>query len=286
VKPGLDDKVLAGWNGMMLRAFAEAARVLDRPDYREVAERSAAFLWEALREGGRLLHTWRAGRAKILGYLEDYAMVADGLLALYEATFERRWLDRARELAGDMVRLFWDEAGEAFFDTGTDGEPLVVRPRNLFDSAVPCGTSVAADVLLRLAVLTGEDGYERKGGTALRAVAPLMARYPSGFGRFLGAVDFHLGPGVEVALVWPAGPAAAAGSLAREAFSRYLPTRVVAGAAEGESADLPLLAGKTARAGRPTAYVCERYACQAPTDDPAELGRQLDGRTGGRPRAA
>jgi uncharacterized protein YyaL (SSP411 family) len=207
-------------------------------------------------------------------------MVTDGLVALYEATFERRWLDAARELADEMMRLFWDPESEAFFDTGSDHEALIVRPRSLFDSAVPCGTSVAADVLFRLAVLTGEAGYERTALAAIRPVAPLMQRYPSGFGRFLSALDFHLGPPVEVALVWPAGAPEGADQLLREVFSRYLPTRVVAGAPEGGAADLVLLAGKTAQAGQPTAYVCERYACQAPTTDPAELGRQLDGRAG------
>jgi uncharacterized protein YyaL (SSP411 family) len=280
IKPGRDEKVLAGWNGMMLRAFAEASRVLGRADYRGVAERNAAFLLRALRPAGRLLRTWKAGQAKLLGYLEDYAMVADGLVALYEATFERRWLDAARDLADETTRLFWDPASEAFFDTGSDHEALIVRPRSLFDSAVPCGTSVAADVLFRLAVLTGEAGYERTALAAVRPVAPLMQRYASGFGRFLSALDFHLGPPVEVALVWPAGAAGGADQLLREVFSRYLPTRVVAGAPEGGAADLALLAGKTAQTGQPTAYVCERYACQAPTTDPAELGRQLDGRVG------
>ncbi|MGH7318002.1 MAG: thioredoxin domain-containing protein [Candidatus Rokuibacteriota bacterium] len=279
IKPGRDEKVLAGWNGMMLRAFAEASRVLERPDYRAVAERNAAFALSALRPHGRLLRTWKDGQAKLLGYLEDYAMVADGLLTLYEATFERRWLDAARELADEMIRLFWDAGAEAFFDTGTDHEALIVRPRNLFDNAIPCGTSVAADVLLRLAVLTGETSYERTAVAAIRPVAPLMARHPSGFGRFLAALDFHLGPSVEIALVWPRGgdePRRA--PLLREVFSRYLPTRVVSGAAEGEAAGLPLLEGKGALSGQATAYVCERYACQAPTADPAELGRQLDGR--------
>ncbi len=281
VKPERDEKVLAGWNGMMLRAFAEAASVLERPDYRRVAERNAAFVLGALRPEGRLLRTWKAGQAKLLGYLEDHAMVADGLLALYEATFDRRWLDAGREVADAMLRLFWDPATEAFFDTGSDHETLIVRPRNLFDSAVPSGTSVAADVLFRLAVLTGEASYERIGLAAIRPVAPLMTRYPSGFGRFLAALDFHLGPAVEVAVLWPRptdDPTRL--PLLREVFRRYLPTRVLAGAPQGETAGLPLLEGKRARDGQPTAYVCERYACQAPTTDPAELGRQLDGRVG------
>jgi uncharacterized protein YyaL (SSP411 family) len=281
VKPGRDEKVLAGWNGMMLRAFAEAAAVLGRPDYRAVAERNASFLLDAMVREGRLLRTWKDGQVKLPGYLEDYAMVADGLLALYEATLDHRWLDAARHLADEMRRLFWDPAAEAFYDTGIDHEALIVRPRNLFDSAVPCGSSVAADVLLRLAVLTGDAPAERPALATIRAVAPLLARHPSGFGRFLAALDFYLGPPVEVAVVWPAGEAPIERErLLREVFTRYLPTRVVAGSTEGDTDGVALLAGKVARDGRATAYVCERYACQAPTTEPAELGRQLDGRAG------
>jgi uncharacterized protein YyaL (SSP411 family) len=280
IRPGRDDKVLAGWNGMMLRAFAEAAAALDRSDYRAAAVRGAGFVLTGLRRDGRLLRTWKDDEAKLRGYLEDQAMVADGLLAVYETTLDRRWLEASRTLADEMIRLFWDGEAEAFFDTGRDHEALVVRPRSLFDSAVPCGTSVAADVLLRLAALLGEPAYEKRALAAIRSVAPLMTRYPSGFGRFLGALDFHLGPPVEVALVWPAGTEGADGPLAREVARRYLPTRVLAGAGEAETGGVALLAGKIAREGRPTAYVCERYACQSPTTDPAELGRQLDRRGG------
>ena len=288
VKPGRDEKVLSGWNGMMLRAFAEASAALGRPDYLRVAERNARFLLSALVADGRLLRTWKDGRAKLLGYLEDHAMVVDGLLALHEVTLDRSWLDAARKLAGAMVDLFWDPEAEGFFDTGRDHEALVVRPRSLFDSAVPCGSSVAADVLLRLAVLTGDSDLARRGEETIRSVAPLMGRYPSGFGRFLGALDFHLGSPVEVAVVWPPGGSEGRVSdlapLLAEIFSRYLPNRVVTGGVEGSGEDLPLLAGKRAR-GRPTTYVCEGYACQAPTTEPADLGGQLDGR-GGRPAPA
>ncbi len=278
VKPGRDEKVLAGWNGMMLRAFAEAAAALGRPDYVRVAERNAAFLLGALVENGRLRRTWKDGRAKLLGYLEDHAMVVDGLIALHEATLDHRWMDAARRLAAAMLDLFWDPEAQGFFDTGRDHEALVVRPRSLFDSAVPCGSSVAADVLLRLQVLTGNEEFGRRGTDTIRAVAPLVARYPSGFGRFLAALDFHLGSPVEVAIVWPPeGSPADRTPLLDEVFRRYLPNRVVTGGPEGVGVDLPLLAHKRAR-GRPTVYVCEGYACQAPTTDPAELARELERR--------
>jgi uncharacterized protein YyaL (SSP411 family) len=188
-----------------------------------------------------------------------------------------------------MLELFWDPETEGFFDTGRDHEALVVRPRSLFDSAVPCGSSVAADVLLRLAVLTGSSELERRAVDTIRSVVPLMGRYPSGFGRFLAALEFHLGSPVELALVWPADGTPAERELLMaplldEIFRRYLPGRILTGGAEGTGGDLPLLADKRAR-GRPTAYVCEGYACQAPTTEAAELGEQLD-RRGGQPAPA
>src|SRR2546425_9363190 len=279
VHPGLDDKVLAAWNGLACRAFAEAGRALGRPDYIAAAVKNAEFLLEAMRSEGRLLRTWKGGRAKLKGYLEDYAMVAAALLEVYEATFERRWLDEARGLADEMIGLFWDERLEGFYDTGSDAEQLIVRPRNLFDNAVPCGTSVAIETLLRLAVLTGEPRYEATASKALRPMADLMARYASGFGRFLCALDFHLGPVIEIALVAPGGGDGVR-CLVSEVFGRYLPNRVVTGVVTGDRAGalgVPLLEGREAVAGKATAYVCRNYACELPVTDRAALARQLDG---------
>jgi uncharacterized protein YyaL (SSP411 family) len=278
VHPGLDDKVLASWNGLMLAAFAEGAAVLGRADYLAVAVRNAEFLTRQMVRDGRLLRSWKDGQARITGYLEDYAMVGVGLLALHEATFDRRWLDESRRLAEEALRLFWSADRETFFDTGHDQEALVVRPRNLFDNAVPSGTSVAIDWLLRLAVILGEERYEATALAALRPMADLMQRYPSGFGRYLSALDFHLGPVAEVALVWPRGQERAVAPLLDTVFGRYQPNRVVVGAAEGDpaGAGLPLLAERTAVGGRPTAYVCQHYVCQLPVTEPDALARQLD----------
>jgi len=278
VHPGLDDKVLASWNGLMLAAFAEAAAVLGRADYLAVAVRNALFLTRQMVRDGRLLRSWKDGQARITGYLEDYSMVGVGLLALYEATFDRRWLDESRRLAEEALRLFWSADSNAFFDTGDDQEALVVRPRNLFDNAVPSGTSVAIDWLLRLAVILGEERYEAIALAALRPMADLMQRYPSGFGRYLSALDFHLGPVAELALVWPRGQERAVAPLLDTVFARYQPNRVVVGAAEGDpaGAGLPLLAERPAVGGRPTAYVCQHYVCQLPVTEPDALARQLD----------
>jgi uncharacterized protein YyaL (SSP411 family) len=276
VHPGLDDKVLASWNGLALSAFAEAGRSLGRPDYIEAAVKNARFLTSVMRPDGRLRRTWRNGEARLLGYLEDHAMVGAGLVELYQATFDRRWLDESRRLADEALGLFWDREREAFFDTGADHERLVVRPRNLFDNAVPSGTAVAIEWLLRLAVLFGEERYEQMALKALRPVADLMRRYPTGFGRYLSALDFHLGPVSEVALIWPGADSGVAAPLLDVVFERYRPNRVVAGRSDGTlTPDLPLLADRNAVGAKATAYVCRHYVCQFPTTDPTELARQL-----------
>jgi uncharacterized protein YyaL (SSP411 family) len=278
VHPGLDDKVLASWNGLMLSALAEAATALGRPDYLAAAVRNAEFLASSMVRDGRLLRSWKDGQARITGYLEDHAMVGAGLLALYEATFDRRWLDESRRLAEETLRLFWNGEREIFFDTGHDQEALVVRPRNIFDNAVPSGTSVTIEWLLRLAIVTGEERHEAIALQALRPMADVMQKYPSGFGRYLSALDFHLGPVAEVALVWPAGAEHAAAPLRETVFRRYQPNRVVVGAAAGSpgAEGLPLLADRGAVGGKPAAYVCRRYVCQLPVTDPDALARQLD----------
>jgi uncharacterized protein YyaL (SSP411 family) len=274
VHPGRDDKVLASWNGLACRALAEAGAALDRADYLAAATANAEFVLREMREGGRLLRTWKDGRAKLKAYLEDYAMVAAALVELYEATFERRWLDEARTLAGDLLRLFWDDEVNGFYDTGNDHERLIVRPRNLFDNAVPCGGSVAIETLLRLAVLTGEPDYEARALRALRPMGDLMSRYPAGFGRFLCALDFNIGPAVEIALVAPSPESVR--PLAREVFGRFLPNRVVAGAVGAGAAAVPLLEGRAPIDGRPTAFVCRNYVCELPVTDAAALARQLE----------
>jgi uncharacterized protein len=277
IRPARDDKVLASWNGLVTRALAEAGRSLGRPDYVAAARRNVEFLLGAMRAERRLLRTWKAGHAKLKGYLEDYAMVAAALIDLYEATFEYRWLDEARHLADEMLRLYWDASLEGFFDTGIDHERLIVRPRNLFDNAVPSGSSVAIETLFRLAELTGERSYESRGLKALRPMVDLLSRHPTGFGRFLSALDFHLGPVIEIALVLPTADGGA--PLVSEVFGRYLPNRVVAGRTTADSAaasGVPLLADREAVDGQATAYVCRNYACELPVTEREALARQLD----------
>ena len=285
IHPLRDDKVLTSWNGMMLRSLAEAGAALNRQDYLEAASENAAFLLENMRPEGRLLRTFREGQAKLLGYLEDYAFAADGLLALYEATFELRWLQEAVGLADEMLRLFWDEELGGFYDTGIDHESLVVRPRDVFDNAQPCGGSVAAEVLLRLAIITGNEEYQSKAAAPLRAIHQLMAQAPGGTGQWLAALDFYLSLPKEIVIVGPRTDSQTQ-ALVDTVFQRYLPNRVVMGAADAVqnlgaaeasfATTLPLLEQRGLVEGQPTAYVCQHYICQLPVTEPEALTRQLE----------
>jgi uncharacterized protein len=277
VRPGRDEKVLAAWNGLMLRSFALAARVLKREDYREVAERNAAFLLDKLRIDGRLRRSYKDGQARFNGYLEDYAMVADGFVTLYEATFETRWLVEAASLADAILELFWDEGGEIFYDTPADHEELVTRPRDVYDNAAPSGTSVATDVLLHLSLLLDRDEYRQRAEAVLDSSSGGMERLPGAFGRLLAALDFYLSRPHEVAIVGDL-TSSDTQALVDAIYARFLPNKVVAGRApeDQEAAGfVPLLADRPMRDDRPTAYVCEGYACKNPTTDPEELAGQL-----------
>ena len=278
VHPLLDDKVLASWNGLMLRAFAEAASSLGREDYLAAAIKNGEFLVSTMKSDARLLRTYRHGEAKLLGYLEDYSFVADGLLALYEATFDQRWLTEASSLADSMIELFWDETVGGFYDTGSDHEELVIRPRDVFDHAQPCGGSVATDFLLRLAVFTGHNDYASKAVTPLRSLRENMARAPASSGVWLGALDFYVSSPKEVAIVGPQDDPATR-SLLDTVFHQFMPNKVVAGSWDpgpaGDGAQIPLLQDRGMVNGRPTAYVCRNYTCQLPVNDVDALLEQL-----------
>ncbi len=275
VPPATDDKVLAAWNSLALRALAEAAFVLDRSDYMQTAELNADFLLRELRRDGRLLRSWKDGRASLPAYLEDYALLINGLLSLHAATFSRRWLAEARQLAADMLRLFWDDSDGTFYDVGTDHEELIVRPRHTFDNAVPSGSSAAAEALLRLAALTGEEEYAEKASRLLRGAAPLASRAPLGFGNWLRAIELRLASPTEIVIAGdPAHDATRA--LLAPLRERYLPTAAFLGIAPNDPHPFPspLSEGRTAHA--PTAYVCHAYACDLPTSDPSVLAGLLD----------
>ena len=277
IHPERDDKVLTAWNGMMLRAFAEAGAVLGRRDYVAAAERNADFLLNSLRQDGRLLRTFKSGKAKLNGYLEDYAFLIDGLIVLHEATFHERWLREAIGLGDAMLDLFWDKATGQFYDTGRDHEALIVRPRDISDNAMPSGSSKATEVLLRLAEITGDAELRSRAVTALKAAGELMSRVPVGAGQWLCALDFSLAPTKEIAIV---GDPAEEGTraLVAEVYRNYLPNRVFLGlsrASGSPGSDVPLLEAKVKVRGQPTAYVCQNYVCQLPVSTPEALAEQL-----------
>lgn len=277
VKPGRDEKILTAWNGLMLRSFAEAARYLKRDDYLTVAKTNAAFLLRELRKDDRLLRTYKDGQAKLNGYLEDYACLADGLLALYEATFETHWFTAAQSLMEQAITLFADDANGGFFDTGTDHEALINRPKDIMDNATPAGNSVAIEVLLKLAAWTGSRSYGQRADDYLRGLADLMVQHPQAFGHVLGALDLAISGSKEIAILGsPSAPDAQA--LLAEVNRHYRPNSVIACAAPDDQETIqaiPLLADRPLNDGKATAYVCQNFACQAPVNTPQALAQQL-----------
>jgi uncharacterized protein YyaL (SSP411 family) len=278
VWPGLDNKILTGWNGLMLRSFAEAARVLGRDDYRANAERTATFLLTTMNSDGRLLRSYRDGQAKLKGYLEDYANLALAVLELYQTTHNARWFSAARHLADQMLDLFWDDEDGGFFSTGKDHEELVGRPKELMDNATPSGNSSATELLLRLAAYTGEDTYHSRAESILRPLVPAMAQHPSALSQMLIALDFLVGPTYEVALVGdPAAPDTHA--LLAVLSQQFRPNLVLAVAKPDDSEAVnavPLLQERPQRNGAATAYVCQNFACKEPVTTPEALAAQVE----------
>jgi uncharacterized protein YyaL (SSP411 family) len=277
VKPGRDEKVLTAWNGLMLASFAEASAILDDDKYRQVGRANARFVLNDLTSHGLLLRTYKDGEAKLNAYLEDYASLIDGLISLYEATGETEWIESAKALGDKMIVEFWDQHDGGFFFTGKSHERLIVRSKEWMDNATPSGNSIAAMSLMRLSLLTGNEAYRRYATTILRLVADQIRRYPSAFGFALSALDFYLASPVEIALV-ANDRDSLFGDLWRAVWNVYLPNRVIALAAADTDElrkDIPLLVDRKPVDSRPTAFVCQRYVCQAPTHSREVLLAQL-----------
>ena len=273
IKPFRDEKVLTAWNGLMLAAFAEASAILNNKEYLDVAKRNADFHLDQLQRDGHLLRTWKDGRAKLNAYIEDYANFTDGLVELFQVSGEIKYLKEARRLADLMVTEFWDEENGGFFFTTNDHEELIVRNKDFYYNATPSGNSVAADVLLKLAKLTGDEKYERFASTVLRLAAAQLKRHAQGFGRTLSAIEFYLGEPKEIVLIGDEDEV-----LKKEVWSHYLSGKVVVSSRGSEESELiPLLEGRTAIDGKPTAYVCENFVCQFPVTTAKELKKQLAG---------
>jgi len=269
VWPGLDDKRLTAWNALMISALADAGAVLGRDDYLDAAVACAEFILRDLRDDdGRLLRTWKDGRGRLRAYLEDHAFLLEALLTLYEATFEARWYREAVALADELTARFADDEHGGFFTTADDHERLAARRKDLDDAPIPSGNSAAAFGLLRLALLSGEHGYERHALGVLRLLYPIAVKHPHGFAHLLRAADFYLAPVKEVAIV---GSGEGAHELERVVRGAFRPHVVLAGGADG----VPLLEGREPVDGAAAAYVCEHFVCRAPVLTAAELAAAL-----------
>jgi hypothetical protein len=273
LQPALDDKAITAWNGLALAAFAEAIPVLERQADLAVAEGIAEAALGLLRgPDGRLARSFRSGRPSGHGGLDDYACLADGLLCLYEATFDERWLIAASELIGVVEREFADAAG-GWFDTSTGADQLIVRPKETQDGATPSGSAAAAAVMLRLAELTGDGSLRDAAERALGQLEQVAARYPQAFPAWLGALDFASAAVAQVAIVGDP-EAADTRAMLTVARSGFQPYRVLT-LGSPESSTLALLSGRSAIGGRATAYVCHGFACRRPVSEPADLAAEL-----------
>jgi uncharacterized protein YyaL (SSP411 family) len=250
-RPHRDDKILTDWNGLMIGALAYGARVLGEPRYAQAAAQAATFLLERLQSNGQLLHRFRDGQADIAGFLDDYAFFSWGLLELYEATFEERWLTESHRWTREMVRLFWDGVEGGFFFSGPQNETLIARPKDLYDGAVPSGNSVAALLLVQLELLTMDQEFRVRAEQLFRAFASQAARAPHAVPQFLIAADLWLGPSQKVILAGdPVAPSTQ--QMVRAVASRFLPRAVLA-----------LQPGH----GQPTIAMCRQHVCERPMTD-------------------
>jgi len=282
IPPNLDDKILTGWNGLMIGSLAKGARVLDQPKYAQAAARAADFVLknlrkENLRKDDRLLRTYRDGKSHLIGYLSDYAFLIDGLLNLYEATFDRHWLDEAIALNETLIKYYYDDENGAFFYTASDAEKLIVRTKNPRDGAIPSGNSVEAMNLMRLAILLDSKELKEKAQSIFKAFNPMIAESPSSFERLLCAADFYYDQVREIAIIGKNDSPETA-KLVDAVYDRYLPNKVVVQSnSVGEQEDRwPLLKGKKILNGKATCYVCINYMCKLPVTDAEELAKQLD----------
>ncbi len=267
VRPGLDDKRLTSWNALMISALADAGAALGRADYLSAGVACANFIEGELRDGGGgLLRTFNRGRAKLPAFLEDHAYLLEAYLVLYESTFDARWFSRAVSLADVILERFYDPERGGFYSTAADHTGLIARRKDLEDAPIPSGASSACFGLLRLARMTGESRYEDAALSLIRLLHTVAPPHPLAFAHLLRAIDFHLAPVREVALV--GDDVRELASVVRGAFHPHV---VLAGG----GGDVPLLEGRTPVDGQAAAYVCERFTCQRPVTRAEELAKSL-----------
>jgi len=273
VRPGLDDKILTGWNGLMIGALAKGAAVLDESRYGEAAEQAADFVLSRLLKNGRLLATYGKGQSRLMAYVTDYAFLVEGLLALYEWSGKWKWLDQARQLMDTAIEYYWDPQEGGFFFTASDHEQLIHRSKIATDSAIPSGNSVMLMNLQRLAVLLGRNDLREKAGEMVRLLSPVIEKQPFAHDRLLAGVEAWHEGFAEIVILGPAGDQRTS-ALLRAVYSGYLPDKIVV---QAESSDprIPLLESRNMIGGIPTAYVCRNYTCRQPVTSPDDLAAQL-----------
>jgi uncharacterized protein YyaL (SSP411 family) len=279
VKPDRDEKILASWNGLMLSSLAEAACSFGRQDYMAAAVSSGSFLLNSMTVEGYLKHTYKDGKSRIDGYLDDYAMVIDGLMSLHRASLDGQWLWQAIRLADVMLEWFWDEGTGTLYDTSEGQQDLIIRPKSTTDGATPSGASAATMVLLKLSRLTDNAQFEQIALKALQSVRESMPLYPFSFSNWLCALDLYLSAPREIAIVGPSNSPATF-ELLQALCKMWLPNTVIAACDPTDPApitELKLLENREMLDNKPTVYVCEHYICQAPVTDPASLRTQLKG---------
>ncbi len=275
VWPARDDKVLASWNGLMLRAAIEAAFAFESHEWYDLALKNADFITREMVRNGRVWRVHRSGRTHTPGFLEDQASVGLAFTAVYSVTCDVAWLQRAREAAEYMVESFHDAASAVFYDTAHDAERLITRPHEITDNAIPAGSSLAAELLLVLADLDDNGRYRELSAQLLAGAAGMMTRHPTAFGHMLGVADMAVRGSVQVALAGePRTPVFT--SLERVVAEEYVPGLVLAGG-DPHAAEAPgLLRDRPAGDAGATAYVCRGFTCDLPTSDPNELRQKLD----------
>ena len=275
VCPETDNKILTAWNGLMISAFAEASIILNNQAYADAAEKSAKFLLINLMNKNRLLRTFKDGKSKLNGYLEDYAFFIEGLLELHETTLNPSWLNHAVNISKTMIDLFWDIKTEQFYDTSGDHEDLVIRPRDIADNAIPSGASTACKVLLKLAVYLDDDQMRNIARLSMESAMPLITKAPIAAGEWLNCIEFHIDGSKEIVINGNFNDHGTK-HLLSEVYRSFVPNKVILGINEEAAYDnFPLAASKNMLDGKPTAYVCKNYTCSLPVNEPTDLFKQL-----------
>ena len=276
IPPLTDTKIITSWNGLMMAAMAEAGAVFDREDYLNAARDNAAFILERMTPDGRLRRTDGDSQNGAQGFLDDYSHLIDGLLALHAADGDLRWLTEAEKLTRQAVSLFWDPLQNRFYDTGSDQENLIIRPRDVTDNALPSGHSMMTGVLIRLSIITGDGDLRTMASDSLRSVRDIMIQFPTGAGHWLSVLDFYLSDHKEAVIVTEPG-SSDPGDMLRRLASTFHTSAIVVSAPEdaADASPWPVFQGRVTIDDKPTAYICRNYTCQLPTTNSDTMMSQL-----------